>query len=177
MQLATVSPRGEPEVRTVVLRGVTNDGWPYLIGDARAAKQRALDAEPVAELCAWWARTQEQFRLRGTVRSIVGPQAADVWTERRRTLWQDQGAEGRRLFLGPDPGTPLEADARETDAAAEGRSEPGAPPEGDPEDPPAWFSLYVLTPTRVERLVLGPPHRREIYRRAATGWTGGPVAP
>lgn len=177
VQLATVSPDGEPEVRTVVLRGVTGDGRPYLIGDARAAKHRALDAEPIAEVCAWWPRTQEQFRLRGAVRTVVGGDGPDGWAARRRDLWRDQGPQGRELFMGPQPGSPLTSDAE--DAPPEGargavRDETSA---ADSETPPPWFALYVLTPSRVERLVLGPPHRREIYRHAAAGWTGGRVAP
>lgn len=162
VQVATVSPAGEPEVRTVVLRGLARDGRPTFVGDARAAKHVALEAGSALELCVWWSGSGEQFRLRGPVLAVTTDDSP--WAGRRRELWRAQGPEGRARFLGPAPGSPQPA--------------PGAAaPAEAPADPPPSFALYVLEPRRVERLELTAGPARELHVLEPSGWRGGPVAP
>ena len=158
--MATVSPGGEPEVRTVILRGLSDKGEPYFFTDARSSKVRA--AGPKLELCAWWNATQEQFRLRGPVELVMS--GASAWGERRRELWEHRG-EGRKLFLGAAPGTPLEK-VSESDKAVEPKEN---------QEPPETFVLMVVKPERVDYLKLGEEQERRVWRLEGGAWRGGPV--
>ena len=163
VQVATVSPSGEPEVRTVILRGLSDEGEPYFFTDARAAKVRAVGLK--LELCTWWDDTQEQFRLRGPVELITS--GASAWGERRQELWEHQGKEGRKLFLGAAPGTPLEK-VSESDKAVEPKEN---------QEPPETFVLMVVKPERVDYLKLGEEQERRVWRLEGDAWWGGPVVP
>ena len=161
VQVATVSPGGEPEVRTVILRGLSEEGEPYFFTDARAAKVRAVEAG--LELCAWWNDTQEQFRLRGPVTLVTSNDSP--WGERRRELWAHRGEESRKSFLGAVPGTPLE-EASNSDKSKE-----------DQEEPPETFVLMVVKPERVDYLKLGEEQERWVWWLEGGVWRGGPVVP
>ncbi|MEO1643371.1 MAG: pyridoxamine 5'-phosphate oxidase family protein [Pseudomonadota bacterium] len=64
--LATVSPKGQPEARTVVLREVSRESYRItLFTDRRAAKVAALRANPGAECHFFDSRKMLQFRLSG----------------------------------------------------------------------------------------------------------------
>ncbi len=171
-QLATTDPGGAPEVRTVVVRGLWSGAQPYLASDARSDKVRALRASPVAELCLWSSARQEQLRLRGRV--IVHP-AEDALS---RELWRAMHAATRATFAGPPPGTPLYEDRAPQDGAPEDRASAAALAEvAGAALPPPQLVVLRLEPTRVDRLVLGPPLRRHRWWREAAGWRGAPVAP
>ena len=160
-QLATVSPDGSPAVRTVVLRGLSEDAAPYFASDRRSAKIRSVRGGSRAELCVWWSEPGVQVRLRGPLH-VIDEEAAGAWAEVRAEVWRTLRAPERRGFAGPGPGTPL--------------TEPTAQIEL-PEDPHPNFVLAVLTPLRFDHLTLGDPHHREVHRWMSAGWTGGRVHP
>lgn len=153
MQLATVDPLGQPSLRTVILRGVTDTGDLYFFSDARAQKVKDLAQQPQAALCIWWRKTSEQFRFSGLVSIHRGED--DAWQERRKQLWLAQSEENQALFLGPPPGTPLSDEA---------------PAPAATNEVPDTFVLLVLTPTRIDYLRLGRPHERLGFTRTASGW-------
>ena len=158
-QIATVSPDGAPEVRTVVLRGLTADGCPFTTTDVRSEKVRAVRAGSELAACVWWKDPGVQVRLRGPAAVVVGDHA---WAEVRSALWSAHRDIERSGFAGPPPGTPIERAPR-----------PSPPPE-----PPEAFALLVAIPHRFERLSLGDPHERFRWGwRERGGWTGGRIAP
>lgn len=163
-QAATVSPNGLPEVRTVVLRGMTPDGEAYFSCDARSAKVTALRANSSLSLLLWWPERQEQFRLRGRAHLVgEGESAASKWTRKRVELWRAQRASDRRSFFGPAPGTPLTTTAppRASDSAA----------------PPTSYLLVWLEPDSLDYLRLGPPHERLLFERKQESWTKAKLVP
>ena len=160
-QLATVSPGGAPEVRTVVLRGLADDGAPYFAADRRSAKIRAVRAGSHAELCLWWSGPDVQVRLRGPLQ-VIGADATGPWAEVRARVWRDLRPTEQRGFAGPGPGTPLAPHA--------------ALPEL-PGEPHPNFVLGVLTALRFDRLALGDPHHRVVYTWSSGAWAGGRVQP
>jgi pyridoxamine 5'-phosphate oxidase len=153
VQFATVDALGQPSLRTVILRGVTDTGDLYVFSDARAQKVKDLTYKPQAALCIWWRKTSEQFRFSGLV--SIHKESDGYWGERRRQLWFAQSEENQALFLGPPPGTPL------TD-------EPPAPVTS--KDVSDTFVLLVLTPIRVDYLKLGRSHERLGFISTASGW-------
>ncbi|MEM1389887.1 MAG: pyridoxamine 5'-phosphate oxidase family protein [Pseudomonadota bacterium] len=72
---ATVSPEGQPEARTVVLRAFDRASRRLtLYSDRRAAKIRALEQNPKAECHFFDSRQMLQFRLSGTAKLLTeGP--------------------------------------------------------------------------------------------------------
>lgn len=162
-QLATVAPEGRPEVRSVVIRGLTESGVPWFATDARSRK---LAGERATEACLWIPELRTQWRI-GGVADVVGPEAEGAWAERRDRSWARSDPQVRLHLTGSPPGTRL---AREP--------LPDAPVPMDlPEEPTAHFVLVRIAPERVERLVLGTPHRRSRWTRANGGWTYDPVMP
>lgn len=70
--LATVSPDGQPEARTVVLRAIDRATRTLtLYTDRRAAKVAALTANPNAEAHFFDSRKMLQFRLSGTATVLI----------------------------------------------------------------------------------------------------------
>ncbi|MEM6429159.1 MAG: pyridoxamine 5'-phosphate oxidase family protein [Deinococcota bacterium] len=181
VQLATTSPEGLPEVRTVVLRGLADDGTPYLFTDTRSHKYAALEQQAVAELHVYWPKTKEQFRVRGEV--ILADEthpADDVWQAYRQEMWDKLNHDGRALLLGPAPATPL-MDIRMTlpeaddDVTALNTLYDGL--ETQHPKPPANFALVAVQPTYVDYLKLGRPQVRARYVYRDDIWQGGEVVP
>ena len=163
--MATVSAGGEPELRTVILRGISKTGQPYFFSDARTQKGAALAILPKLELCAYWRKSNEQFRLRGAAELVMN--ADSPWSQRRLELWRSQNEDNQALFLGAAPGTRLKhttTSKRHTDK--------------QPTDkPPAHFILIVLNPERVDYLKLAQPHHRTLYRLKNGEWQTQAVVP
>lgn len=161
--MATVSAAGEPEVRSVILRGISDAGQPYFFSDARTQKGAALANAPRLELCCYWRKTNEQFRLRGWADIISArdkPVQSD-WSGRRLELWNAQNEANKALFLGAAPGTPLEYDH---------------PPKDPSNEPPAHFILIILNPERVDYLK-AQLHKRTLYRLKQGEWQMQEVVP
>lgn len=163
--LATVSPAGLPQVRTVVVRGLDDAGRPYFATDARSAKIDAVRAGSEVELCVWWPASAEQFRLGGPAELIETDDHARAGL--RRALWARIDAENRALMLGPAPGSaPV----------------PGGSLERDSDRPAPTLTVVVVEPRRVDHLTLAPrdgsrPSRRARYRLSEGVWQGGAVVP
>jgi pyridoxamine 5'-phosphate oxidase len=160
VQVATVSPKGLPEVRTVILRGVSPAGEPYFFSDSRSLKLAALEKNPTLELCCWWSKTSEQFRLRGKVTLITT--AEGDWGKRRQELWLSQGEDNRALFLGAAPGSPL---VRPKERIA------------DEKTAPEQFVLLVLNVHEVDYLRLARPHERKKFWLRDDTWYTAEVTP
>jgi pyridoxamine 5'-phosphate oxidase len=67
LQMATVDPQGYPRNRTVVFRGWQGECRLILATDSRSEKIHDLRACPYTELCWYFSKTREQFRLFGRV--------------------------------------------------------------------------------------------------------------
>jgi len=72
LQLATVTPEGHPANRTVVFRGFYGDTDQIkIITDNRTEKIPHLQHHPWAELCWYFSKTREQFRIFGKIWIIL----------------------------------------------------------------------------------------------------------
>jgi pyridoxamine 5'-phosphate oxidase len=70
MSLATASPAGEPAVRTVLLKGVEDDGRFVFFTQYDSAKGRDLAENPRAALLFYWAELERQVRITGGVERV-----------------------------------------------------------------------------------------------------------
>lgn len=162
-QLATVTPDGLPAVRTVRFRFVLPGSRLVLSTDLRSEKVRQLASTPVAELCWYFAESQEQFRFHGSA-AVVGADATGELAAARARSWRDRSAVSRQGFTWPPPGEPLAG--------------PAAFAAPEPADPPPPFGLIVLSPSRVDYLDLRPhPQVRAVFERVGEGWVERRVNP
>jgi hypothetical protein len=151
--LATVSPDGAPQARTVVLRGADRGAARLVVyTDLRSAKVADLRARAQAALHVWDPGAHLQVRLSARVEILSGDAVADVWARM---------SDGGQLSYGGDPA-------------------PGQPL-ADPLDhvrgpDPAALAVLQMDLQEMDVLHLGPRHRRAVYARA-DGWAGRWVAP
>jgi PPOX class probable FMN-dependent enzyme len=150
-QLATISPKGFPTNRTVVFRGFL-DGTNYLkiITDTRSEKLIHLQQNPLAEICWYFAKTREQFRIRGKIELITEKnQEFNHW---REETWQQLSDNAKQQFYWPHPGKTLTETSQEKDFTF------------DDEKPVNNFCLLLFNPQRVDHLELRHnPHHRHLY--------------
>lgn len=145
---ATVSPKGHPEARTVVLRGASrSDGTVEVHTDGGSDKITSLRANPHAQLVVWDEKPKLQIRLSTTVTIHQGADVADKW----RSV-----PDGSRMAYGatPKPGTPIPtADAYQKLASHD------------------WFAVMVCRIDSIELMQLTDPHRRAVFS-AQNDWFG-----
>jgi pyridoxamine 5'-phosphate oxidase len=151
--LATVTPEGRPQARTVVLRAADKAaGTLDIHTDLRSAKVGDLRVTPFAALHVWDTSAHLQLRLEAHVTILTGKDVATIW-------------EGvplvSRLSYGstPAPGQPI-AQALDYTKAAD----------------PASFVILRLRVSTVDALHLGPNHRRAQFDRH-NDWNGAWLAP
>lgn len=153
-QLATVTPQGYPRNRTVVFRGFLDDQQNRLkiITDTRSSKIQDLEYQPLVEICWYFTKTREQFRITGKIQLVTIHSTDSDLQQARQTTWHQLSPAARSQFAWPDPGQPM------ADKAAF-VVEP--PAENIPLDN---FCLLLLTPQGVDHLQLkGNPQQRYLY--------------
>lgn len=77
MSLATVDEHGRPDVRVVLLKAVSEEGFTFYT-NFDSAKGQELKANPVAALGFHWKSLRRQVRVRGDVVSVP-PEEADAY--------------------------------------------------------------------------------------------------
>jgi PPOX class probable FMN-dependent enzyme len=154
LQLATVTPEGLPANRTVVFRGFWSDtDWLQLVTDSRSEKIAHIQYQPLAEVCWYFTKTREQFRLAGELILITAICEDKNLQLARQAAWQKLSDSARLQFAWPFPGKPRE-DGKKVFA-------PTQPSEREPLDN---FCLLLLDTKKVDWLELrGEPQNRTLY--------------
>ena len=154
-QLATVTPEGYPTNRTVVFRGFLDDEQSSLkiITDLRSAKIPDIESQEIGEICWYFTKTREQFRISGNLRLITVKEADLDLQKARKIAWHDLSDGARSQFAWPDPAQPAaDKEAFEIDPL-------------DPHSPLNNFCLLLLIPKKIDHLQLrGDPQQRCIYQ-------------
>ena len=102
VQLATVTPKGRPSLRTVVLRGFERRAATAEIhSDARGSKVRDIAGATRVALLAWSAEEHLQLRFEGSATLHIGDDLA-------RGRWDKLSSNARKPYgMRADPGTPI----------------------------------------------------------------------
>ena len=151
--LATVSPDGQPEARTVVLRAADRASATLEVHtDTASPKVAALSKEPRAELHVWDAGQRLQIRLSARVEILTGEDVAERWSRIPDAARRSYGTQ-------PPPGRGI---AGPFDYASPGD--------------PGRFAALVCHVERIDLLLLGNAHQRAEYH-ATDGWAGRWIAP
>lgn len=152
--LATVSEAGYPTNRMVVFRGfLDNSNQIKIVTDIRSEKFTHLTNNPHGEICWYFAKTREQFRLRGKVELITENYEDEKLFHEREKAWKKLSQAGKEQFYWKNPGELLtEKSEIITDNV-------------DEEKPVSNFCLLLLNPEKVDHLELrGNPQNRVIYQ-------------
>jgi pyridoxamine 5'-phosphate oxidase len=151
--LATVSPEGQPQARTVVLRAVDRaSGCLTVHTSLHSPKVHDLKRLPVAAVHVWDAGSRLQIRMQADVAIVSGAAAAQAWSkvpERSRAAYTG----------GQAPGEPIQ-DALAYTSIPDARA----------------FAMLQLSLQSIDLLHLGPVHRRACFTRDRT-WEGQWLVP
>lgn len=159
MSLATVDGSGQPDVRIVLLKGLSDAGFAFYT-NSRSAKGQQLEGQPRAALCFHWKSQRRQVRVRGRVVD-VGADGSDAYFQNR--------ARGSRLSAWASQQSMPAANRDElvaAMAATEARFE-----RQDVPRPPHWYG-YRVVPDQIEFWQDGAfrLHDRLVFSRASSGW-------
>ncbi|CAM9705779.1 unnamed protein product, partial [Heterosigma akashiwo] len=152
VQIATASPDGFPSCRTVVFRGFADfvrdreRGTMKFITDLRSEKIKDIDSNPRAEVCWYFEKTREQFRIRGDLKLIKFDEADPKLAKARVVQWKTLSDNARIQFSWPFPGQ--ERVEHEDDEADFN------PPPPDSDVPEDTFCLLLLEPNSIDHLQL-----------------------
>ncbi len=166
MIVATVSPDGQPAARTVLLKGLTYDGFAFFTNTA-SRKGDDLAHEPRCALLFPWHPLERQVRVEGVASRLTDDEVASYFSARPR---------GSQLGAHASPQSQVVAGREELDARfaeAEHRYAGGDVPV------PADWGGYRVRPETFE-FWQGRPgrmHDRLRYRRTTSGWVIERLAP
>ncbi len=171
-QLATLRPNGRPANRTIVFRGFVDQAIPVayndlkFITDRRSEKVTQIDHNNWGELCWYFPKTREQFRLAGELAVVDATNPDTEWQKLRHMTWHNLSDAARAQFGWPDP-----KQVRADQSAFAGG-------ELDPNHPLDHFCLLRLMPTEVDHLELkGEPQNRCLYTFVQGQWQQRSVNP
>jgi PPOX class probable FMN-dependent enzyme len=152
-QLATVRPNGRPANRTVVFRDFLADSNCLLfITDGRSDKIAQLASNRQAELCWYFTKTREQFRIGGTIDIVSAEDANAEPGAIRHDLWERLSEKSKQQFVWPPPGHPRVAEGYDFVEDL------------DEWAPPDTFAVLIFDPDAVDHLELkGTPQNRYQY--------------
>lgn len=162
MVLGTIDPDGRPSSRTVLLKGLSPDGFDF-VTNYGSRKARALDAHADVTLLFPWYALKRQVIVFGSVERLSAEQSDELWNRR------PQGAQ--LASAASEQSQPIdsreELDARLAELEAQY-------PEGTPVPRPANWGGYRVTP-RVIEFWQGRSrrfHDRLVFtRQADNSWT------
>ncbi len=151
--LATVTPEGRPQARTVVLRAADKAaGTLDIHTDLRSAKVGDLRVTPFAAVHVWDATAHLQLRLEAQVTLLTGPDVAAIWASVPAVSRLSYGST-------PAPGLPI-AQALDYTKAADAGS----------------FVVLRFRVETIDAVHLGQDHRRAQFDRG-DDWAGMWLAP
>ena len=166
MSLATVDADGMPDVRMVLLKEASAEGFVFYT-NLGSAKGRQLAAHPQAALLFHWKSLRRQVRVRGSITRVSDGEADAYWATRARPAQLGAWASDQSQLL-PDR---LAFERR----IAEFGLKFGL---GKAPRPPHW-SGFRLTPAAMEFWRDRPfrLHERLAFARTDGGWTDARLYP
>ncbi|WP_069790352.1 Npun_F5749 family FMN-dependent PPOX-type flavoprotein [Cyanobacterium sp. IPPAS B-1200] len=165
-QLATISAEGYPTNRTVVFRGFYEDtNWLQIITDIRSEKYQHLQKRPQSEICWYFTKTREQFRINGHIDIITHQEKDQKMLNARKQVWDKLSDNAKIQFTWANPGETLNDESIITP--------------DNLDNPLDTFCLLIFKPQKVDHLQLkGNPQNRYLYQlEEQNHWEMSPINP
>ena len=164
-QVATIDEQNNVHNRTVVFRGFENNLL-LSITDKRSDKFEQLKANKQSQICWYFAKTREQYRLSCHVNLIEEPSGelvrAKYGQDLRQKVWHGLSPKAQTAFLSPQPKAAYVA----TDSKLQATINNSKNKLERISVPVEVFTLMIFTPYYVDYLHLGgEQHTRIISRR------------
>lgn len=160
MALATVGAGGAPSIRTVLLKGIEDDGAILFYTNTQSHKGRELAANPAAAACFYWRQLERQVRFEGSTAPVSEAEADAYFAARPRGSQIGAWASAQSEVL--ESRAALERQVLQVEARFA---------DGLVTRPPHW-SGYRLRPARIEFWLSQTSrlHYRLAYDREDGGW-------
>ena len=154
IQLATVNPQGLPTNRSLVFRGfLDNSNYLQMITDNRSEKVTHIEHQPWGEICWYFTKTREQFRIAGNLTLVSADFPEYPLLKQRKQVWEKLSDSARAQFAWAFP---KESRIKDRELFISSLSSDSEPLEN--------FCLLLLNPQTVDHLELkGEPQNRTIY--------------
>ena len=154
MSLATVSPEGQPSVRTVLFKGLVRNGFSFYT-NYESPKARDLISARKAGLLFYWPALDQQIRIDGLVEKLTGEESDQYFATRPRLSQLGAWASHQSQKIANHE--ELEKRVAELDRNYAGQNVPR---------PPHWGGFHVL-PLKIEFWFAreGRLHERYVYER------------
>jgi pyridoxamine 5'-phosphate oxidase len=154
LQLATVNENGRPANRSIVFRGFwENTNQLKFITDARSEKIKHIQCQSWGEICWYFPKTREQFRIGGNLTLINSDTEGAILQKERHRMWQEISDAARSQFAWPHPGKATVEDKKVFELNTLEATKPLTN-----------FCLLLFNPEEVDHLQLkGEPQNRTRY--------------
>lgn len=166
MVVATVDADGLPSARTVLLKGVSVDGFRFFTNTA-SRKGEALAAHPACALLFPWHPLERQVRVEGVAEPVAQADVEAYFTARPRGSQLGAWASRQSRVVGGRE--ELAASYRDVEERFAGQDVPVPPDWGGYVVRPRSFEFWQGRPGRM--------HDRLRYTAADSGWTIERLAP
>ena len=161
-QVASVSPTGQINNRTMVFRGFVEDSLDLLaITDSRSDKIQDWQTKAEAEICWYFVKTREQYRIRV---NVITYQQAD--NHIRNNIYTNLSKNAKAQFLWPTPKVPIDNDVLDGNSTSVDEENKDVF-----QTPPSNFVVVRFVPSYVDYLHLcEPPQNRELHELIDNKW-------
>jgi pyridoxamine 5'-phosphate oxidase len=168
LTLSTVSSKGQPSSRVVLLKGLPNDDGFLFYTNYESRKGHDLAEHPLAALNFFWPGLERQVRVEGRVEKAPETLSTEYFQSRPRSSQLGAWASPQSQVI--DSREELESREKEL-AEAFGAQDPLP-------RPPHWGG-YILRPERVEFWQGRPSrlHDRIVFEREGPSWRRSRLAP
>lgn len=172
-QIASISSGTQVKNRTMVFRGFIEDSLDILaVTDSRSEKIQDWHANPHSEICWYFAKSKEQYRI-----SVNVELYRNETDHLRQKTWQQLSTNAKSQFYWPSPKAPFDNNGLhlfDSDSLKKGRNLTA----NEKIDVPDSFVVVRFIPIQVDYLNLSDtPQTREIHQCRSRTWEYTKVNP
>ena len=168
LTLSTVSTKGQPSSRVVLLKGLPDDAGFLFFTNYDSRKGQELAVQPLAAINFFWPGLERQVRVEGRVEQAPETMSTEYFQSRPRSSQLGAWASPQSQVIGSRE----ELEAREAEIAQRFGAQDPLP------RPPQWGG-YILRPQRLEFWQGRPSrlHDRIVYELDGSVWRRSRLAP